>query len=87
MSNVDYIEIIGYVAGFLTTMAYLPQIIKCWRSRHTHDISLPFTLAMAVGIALWLIFGLIRGLAPVVIANSFGLGFVVLLLGLKLRYK
>jgi MtN3 and saliva related transmembrane protein len=81
-----YIDWIGLAAGFLTTTAFFPQVVRCWRTRHTRDISRPFTLLTAFGLALWLLYGIFLVATPVILANSISLGLVIVLLALKLRY-
>jgi len=63
-------ETIGYAAAFLTTVSFLPQVIKVWRSRSARDISL-YTYGMfTVGAALWLAYGVAIHSTPVVAANA-----------------
>jgi len=50
---------IGFVAATLTTSAFLPQVLKIWRSRSTKDISLPMLVTFILGVSLWLIYGLL----------------------------
>ena len=80
------VELIGSVAALLTTLAWLPQILKILRERRTHDISLGTNAALATGIFLWTIYGVFIGSWPVILANGITLIFVVTILGLKLRY-
>ena len=83
----DSITFIGLAAATLTTMAFVPQVVRAWRTRSTRDISLPMFLILALGITLWLIYGaLIRDL-PLIAANSVTLILVLAILFLKLRYK
>jgi MtN3 and saliva related transmembrane protein len=78
---------IGLAAATLTTVAFVPQVVRAWRTRSTHDISLPMFLVLAAGITLWLIYGaMIRDL-PLVLANLVTLVLVLMILLLKLRYK
>ncbi len=52
------VTIVGLVAGFLTTVSFLPQVLRTWKSRSTADISLVMFLIYVTGILLWLIYGL-----------------------------
>lgn len=79
-------EIIGAVAALLTTVAWLPQILKILRERKTSDISLGTNAALATGIALWIVYGFALGSLPVILANSVTLLFILMIVGLKLRY-
>ena len=77
---------LGLLAGSLTTIAFLPQGIRTWRTRSTADISLVMFLILCTGIALWLVYGLIRGDWPVIIANGFTLVLASTILFFKLRH-
>jgi MtN3 and saliva related transmembrane protein len=66
----DWIEVLGGVAGVMTTAAFLPQAIKTWRTRRTRDISLSMFLTMCVGIILWLIYGVLIRSWPLIWANG-----------------
>lgn len=83
----DSVTLIGLAAATLTTIAFVPQVARAWRTRSTHDISLPMFVVLAAGIALWLVYGaMIRDL-PLVLANLVTLILVLMILFLKLRYK
>jgi MtN3 and saliva related transmembrane protein len=78
--------IIGTVAGTLTTAAYLPQVVKVWRSRSVGDISLQMYILMVTGASLWVVYGLMLMAWPVIVANAVSLLFTAIILGFKLRY-
>ena len=77
---------IGMAAGTLTTISFLPQVIKRWRSRSTEDLSLGMLVLFTTGIVLWIAYGLTAAAAPVVISNIVTLGLALALLGMKLRW-
>ena len=79
------IEIIGYCAAFLTTIAFLPQAIQSWRTRDLSGISLGMYGLFTLGVGLWLIYGLIIEKWPLILANAltFALAFSILLLKLR----
>ncbi len=81
------VTILGLVAGTLTTLSFLPQLLKAWKSRSTHDISVGMFLLLAVGIMLWIVYGIVTADVPVIVANTVTLVFVSLILVLKLRYR
>ena len=83
----DSVTLIGFAAATLTTVSFVPQVIRAWRSRSTRDISLPMFLVMALGIMLWLIYGAMIGNLPLIIANVVTLILVLMILFFKLRYK
>lgn len=85
--TVDIANIIGLVAGSLTTVAYLPQVVKIWRTKSAKDLSLGMFVTLCVGIFLWLVYGILIGSLPVIIANAATLVFSAVVLFLKLRYR
>jgi MtN3 and saliva related transmembrane protein len=80
------VTLIGLVAAFCTTIAFLPQVIQTWRTRSTKDISLAMFLVFTSGIFLWLVYGLIIRDVPLITAN--GITFVLsgTILYFKLRH-
>ncbi len=83
----DLISFIGFIAGLLTTVSFLPQAIKTWKSKSTRDISLVMFSAMCAGVTLWLIYGILLNALPIILSNSFTLILALVILGLKIRYK
>ena len=81
-----YVDLIGMVAAIITTLCWLPQIVKILRDRDTASISLGTNAALASGIVLWLIYGLLLGAWPVILSNAVGFVFIATIIGLKLRY-
>lgn len=86
MEHGPYIEALGLIAGALTTLAYLPQVLKVWRSRSARDVSLGMFAMMVVGIALWLIYGLLIESLALISANVLTLLLSGLVLIGKLRF-
>ena len=80
------IDIIGSVAAFLTTIAFVPQVIKIWRSRSAADISLPMYVVFTLGVTLWLAYGVLLGALPIIIANCVTLLLSVSVVAMKLRW-
>jgi len=60
---------IGYFAALCTTAAFFPQALKVWRTHRTEDLSLSMFLLFCTGVVLWLVYGLILGSTPLIIAN------------------
>ena len=87
VDNPSIVTILGLVAGTLTTISFLPQLLKAWKSRSTHDISIGMFSLLAAGIVLWIVYGVVTADVPVIVANSVTLVFVGLILALKLRYR
>ena len=61
---------VGYLAALLTTVSFAPQAWHTWRTRDVRGISLGMYATFTVGIALWLVYGLLLGAWPLVLANS-----------------
>ena len=80
-------EIIGFIAGALTSIGFLPQFIKAYRTKSTRDISLPMLLIILTGVILWLIYGIMEKAMPVVAANGVTMFTITAILMLKVRYK
>ena len=80
------IDIIGYVAATLTTVSFLPQLIRVVKLRSARDISLGMFLIFTVGTVFWLIFGLLAHSLPVALANGVTLILSASILSLKLRF-
>lgn len=83
----NYIQIIGMAAGVLTTVAFLPQVIKTWKSRSAKDLSLGMFSIFCTGVLLWLIYGLLVNDFPIIMANFVTLMLAMTLLIFKLSFK
>ncbi len=80
------IELVGYIAACCTTLCWLPQAVRTIQTRETKAISLITQSFFAVGIALWLIYGIAVQSWPVIIANFVTLPLVLTIVLMKLRY-
>ncbi len=77
---------LGVAAGFLTSIAVVPQIIKTWRTRHARDLSLWQQIIVIAGLILWLSYGLALHDLPLIGSNLFTLVCYFVLLGMKIIY-
>lgn len=75
----------GTIAGILTTIAFIPQVIKAWRTGRTEDISLWMYILFSAGVFLWLVYGFLLSAWPIVIANGITLLLALSIVFLKLR--
>jgi len=80
------IEIIGYSAAFLTTVAFLPQAIWSWKTRDLSGISLGMYSLFTAGVGLWLVYGLVLEKWPLILANAMTFALALSILMLKLRH-
>ena len=85
--SMDVIQILGLAAGSCTTIAFLPQVIKTWKSGSAKDLSLGMFSFFCFGVLLWLIYGIIINDLPVILANLFTLLLASSLLYFKLRFR
>ena len=81
------VDLIGLAAGSLTTIAFVPQVIKIWRTRSAHDISLIMFLLFSTGVLLWLIYGIAIDSVPIILANTITLALALIVVVLKFRYR
>jgi len=81
------ITILGFIAGTLTTLSFLPQVHKAWVTKSCGDLSWTMLLAFGGGVGLWLIYGLILHAPPIIVANLVTLALILVLLFLKARYR
>jgi MtN3 and saliva related transmembrane protein len=77
---------IGLVAGLLTTVAFVPQALRIYRTRSARDISLHTFAAFTLGVMLWLAYGILRHEAPIIVWNAITLAIAAAILGMKLRF-
>jgi MtN3 and saliva related transmembrane protein len=77
----------GYAAAFCTTCAFIPQVLRVWRTHSTRDISLKMFLVLVTGLCLWVAYGLWRGEMPIIVANGATLMLAGTILFFKLRYR
>ena len=81
------IKYIGFFAAFCTTIAFLPQAIKVYKSKSTKDISLYMFLIFTIGVLSWLIYGMIISDLPLIFANAVTLILSFFILVYKIKYK
>jgi MtN3 and saliva related transmembrane protein len=79
-------EYLGLVAGFFTTFSVAPQIMRVYKLKSAREISLIYNSMMLLGLFIWLGYGIVLGLVPVIIWNIIGAVLVALLLLAKLKY-
>ena len=82
----DLINVIGLGAGGLTTIAFVPQVVKIWKSRSAKDVSLPTFIAFTVGVGLWLAYGILKQEPPIILWNAATLVLAGAILTMKLRF-
>ncbi len=81
------ITILGLLAGTLTTIAFLPQMLKTWQTKSAKDVSYAMLITFITGVSLWLIYGFYRQDLAIILANGVTLVFNLMILWLKIRYR
>ncbi|NEP89281.1 MAG: hypothetical protein F6K18_21950 [Okeania sp. SIO2C2] len=83
----NLVTVLGLLAGSLTTISFLPQVIKTWRTRSTKDISLEMFAIFCSGVLIWIIYGILVKDTPVIFTNVATLTLASPILWFKLKYK
>ena len=76
----DFITILGLAAGALTTIAFLPQMFQIWRTKSAKDVSYVMLIVFMSGLFMWLVYGIILGAFPVILANAVTLFFNLIII-------
>ena len=82
----DLTTIVGFMAGFVTTAANLPQVWKTYRSKSGEGLSFRMLLALAIGLVLWIVYGIMSRLLPLIVTNTVVLLLILSLIGMKLKF-
>ena len=81
------IQILGMLAGTITSITFLPQVVKVWKTKSAKDLSMLMLLLLMAGVSLWLVYGLVIADAAIIYTNSMVLLMTLILLYFKLKYK
>ncbi len=81
-----FVETIGFIAGICTTLSFIPQIVKILKTSKTRDISFVMYAVLTMGIFLWMVYGILLGELPLIIANGISFMFCLAILTMKLVY-
>lgn len=78
-------DMVGYAAAILTTVSFIPQALKSWQTRDLSGVSLAMYSLFTLGVALWLVYGVMLGSWPIIAANAITLALAGVVLTLKLK--
>ncbi len=81
------IDLLGLAAGGLTTVSFVPQVLKIWRSKSGNDVSYGMFLLFSAGVSLWLAYGVMLRATPIIAANAATLVLALAVIYLKFRYR
>ena len=87
MNHFNYIDLFGFSAALLTTIAFLPQLYKTWQTKSADDVSLIMLILFIIGLICWIIYGLKIHSIPILVANIITFIFNFSILILKLTYR
>lgn len=83
----DFHNLIGYAAAILTSVAFVPQALKSWQTRDLSGVSLPMYSLFTVGMVMWLVYGVMLGSWPIIIANAITIVLASVVLALKVVHR
>ena len=81
------LEFVGYAAGFIMSIALLPQLMKALRTKSTKDISILWTLVVMIGLSLWILYATSNRIMPLLIFAAVEFIMIAFLFSLKIKYK
>jgi MtN3 and saliva related transmembrane protein len=80
------VDVVGFGAAALTTLAFVPQAVLTWKQRRAEGVSLGMYVVFVIGVACWLAYGILIGSAPIIVANIITLALSGFILATKLRH-
>jgi MtN3 and saliva related transmembrane protein len=83
----NYIDIIGLFAGACITISTIPQILKVWKTKKVKEISLKMFAILTFGIAVWIVYGILKSDWPIIITNSISLFLNLIMVYFILHYE
>jgi MtN3 and saliva related transmembrane protein len=87
LGSMNGIEMIGYLGALLTTVSFLPQLMKIWRTKRADDLSVPAFSAFFAGVICWLVYSIEMRVWPMIAANSVTVVLAGGVVALALRYR
>ena len=83
----DIINIVGAAGGIVSSVTFLPQVIKIWKTKSAKDLSMVTLLFLVLNVSLWLLYGILTNLYPIIITNGIVLSMVFIMVYFKLTFK
>jgi len=83
----DWIQVAGHVGAFLSSITFIPQVYKVWKTKSVQDLSLAMMFIVASSTLIWLVYGIALMLWPVILANGFIFFLSLLLIYFKFVYS
>jgi MtN3 and saliva related transmembrane protein len=83
----DIINLVGAAGGIVSSVTFLPQVIKIWKTKSAKDLSMGMLLFLVLNVSLWLLYGILTNLYPIIITNGIVLSMVFIMVYFKLTFK
>jgi len=83
----DQAEIIGHISAIISSLTFVPQVYQIWKTRRVHDLNLYMILIVTISTILWVVYGYLKNLWPVMLCNSFICALSIVMLFFKLKYQ
>src|SRR5664279_2192532 len=83
----NFVSLVGFGAGTLCTLAYLPQALHSFRTKSVRDLSLSMLLSLNIGLLLWVAYGFLIRSLPLILPNAITFFLAFPLLVMKMRYR
>lgn len=83
----DWIKLLGLLAGFCTTVAVTPQLYKTWKEKSVKDISLKMFSVLTLGLILWTVYGIVKMDIPIIITNGISTTLNLIMIVFYFKYK
>lgn len=83
----DYIKILGLVAGTITSITFIPQVLQIWKTKSAKDINILMLSLLITGVSLWLTYGIVVKDVAIIYTNGMVLAMSLLMLYFKFRFK
>jgi MtN3 and saliva related transmembrane protein len=81
------LELFGLIAGAITSMGFIPQLVRGYRTKKLEDVSYYMPVILAIGMVMWLVYGILKDALAVVLANAFAITCCLILILMKKRYS
>ncbi len=87
MANISWIEIAGHTGAFLSSVTFIPQVYRVWKTKSANDLSMTMMLIVFISTLIWLVYGIALQLWPVILANAVICVLSLMLIYFKIAYR
>lgn len=83
----SWVDVVGYVGSFLSTITFFPQVYKAWKTRSVGDLSMTMILIVFTSTLVWIVYAVAKNIGPVILCNAIMCVLVSILIYFKLTFK